>query len=86
MGQLFFHEESIYQNFKTLACTVRKIWHASDVILIFSKGHNSRKGDNSDKKKNNVCQLFFHEESIYSSLHNANISENEAKPVSDSVD
>ena len=29
----------------------------------FSKGHNSRKGDNSDKK--NVCQLFFHEESVY---------------------
>ena len=41
-----------------------KIWHASEFILIFSKGHNSRKGDNSVKKKN-VCQLFFHEESIY---------------------
>ena len=50
--------------FKTLECTVHKIWHASDFILIFSKGHNSRKGDNSDKKKN-VCQLFFHVESIY---------------------
>ena len=48
----------------TLASTVRKIWHASDFILIFLKGHNSRKKDNSDKKKN-VCQLFFHEESIY---------------------
>ena len=33
-------------------------------MLIFSKGHNSRKGDNSDKKKN-TGQLFFHEESIY---------------------
>ena len=31
----------------------------------FSKGHNSRKGDNSDKKKKNVCQLFFHEEPIF---------------------
>ena len=30
----------------------------------FFKGHNSRKGDNSDKKKN-TGQLFFHEESIY---------------------
>ena len=63
MGQLFFHEESVYEISKTLACTVRKIWHASGFIQIFSKGHNSRKGDNSDKKQN-VCQLFFHEESI----------------------
>ena len=30
----------------------------------FSKGLNSRKGDNSDKKKK-TCQLFFHEASIY---------------------
>ena len=43
---------------------VHKIWHASDFVVIFSKGHNSRKGDNSDKKKKG-CQLFFHEESIY---------------------
>ena len=50
--------------FQTLACTVHKIWHASEFVLIFSKGHNSRKGDNLDKKKN-VDQLFFHEESIY---------------------
>ena len=33
-------------------------------MLIFSKGHNSRKGGNSDKKKN-MGQLFFHEESMY---------------------
>ena len=45
--------------FQTLACTVHKIWLASDFIRIFSKGHNSRKGDNSDKKKN-VCLIFFH--------------------------
>ena len=50
--------------FQNLARTVHKIWHASDFILIFSKGHNSRKGDNLVKKKN-VCQLFFHEESKY---------------------
>ena len=29
---------------------VHNLWHASDFIPIFSKGHNSRKGDNSDKK------------------------------------
>ena len=44
-------------NFKTLACKVHKIWHASDFILIFSKGHNSRKGDNADKKKD-VSAIF----------------------------
>ena len=38
-------------NFTTTACTVPKIWHASDFILILSNEHNSRKGDNSDKKK-----------------------------------
>ena len=37
---------------------VHKIWHASDFILIFSKGHNSRKGDNSDKKKKYVSAIF----------------------------
>ena len=34
-----------------------------DVILIFSKGHYSRKGDNLDKKTN--VRFFFHEEAIY---------------------
>ena len=41
--------------FKTLACTVHKIWHASDFILIFSMGHNSRKGD---KEKKRVSAIF----------------------------
>ena len=45
-------------NFKTLACMVHKLWHASDFILIFSKGHNSRKGDNSGKKKRCVLAIF----------------------------
>ena len=44
--------------FQTLACTVRKIWHASDFIRIFSKGHYSRKGDNSDKKKKRASTIF----------------------------
>ena len=29
---------------------IRYGWHASDFILIFSKGHNSSKGDNLEKK------------------------------------
>ena len=36
---------------------VHKIWHELDFILIFSKGHNSTKGDNWDKKKD-VFQLL----------------------------
>ena len=48
-GQLFFHKESIYE--------ISKLTR-SDFILIFSKGHNSRKGDKSDKKKNRVSATF----------------------------
>ena len=29
-----------------------------DFIMIFSKGHNSRKRDNSDKKKQ-MCVIYF---------------------------
>ena len=36
---------------------VHKLWHASDFIPIFLKGHNSRKGDTSDKKK--TCVSYF---------------------------
>ena len=32
--------------------------------MSISKGHNSTKGDNS-ALKNNTCQLFFDDESIY---------------------
>ena len=59
----YFSMRNPYMKLKTLACTVRKIWNASDFIPIFSKVHNSRKGDNLHKKKY-VCQLFFHEELI----------------------
>ena len=50
-----------------LACTVHKIWHASDFILIFSKGHNSRKGENSDKKK---CVSYFSMRNPYMKFQN----------------
>ena len=55
-------------NFKTLACMIHKIWHASDFILIFSKGHNSRKGDNSDKKK--MCVSYFSMRKPYMKFQN----------------
>ena len=70
MSQLFCNEESIW-NFKTLACTVRKIWHASDFILIFSKGHNSRKGDNSEKKK--TCVNYFSMRNPYMKFQNSSM-------------
>ena len=47
-----------YMKFQNLACTFHKIWHASDFIRIFSKKHNSRNGDNSDKK-NKMCVKYF---------------------------
>ena len=54
----YFSMRNPYMKFKTWACTVHKIWHTSDFILIFSKGHNSRKGDNSDKKKLHLSSIF----------------------------
>ena len=33
MGQLFFHVDSIYENFKTLACMIHKKWHASKSVM-----------------------------------------------------
>ena len=53
-----------WPSFKPLAQILFEISCWQDFMLIFSKGHNSRKGDNWDKKKN-TGQLFFHEESIY---------------------
>ena len=47
---------------------VYKIWHASDFTLIFSTGHNSRKGDNSDKKK--MCISYFSMRNPYMKLQN----------------
>ena len=43
--------------------SMHKIWHASDFILIFSKGHNFRKGDNSGKKKR--VSAILHEDYTY---------------------
>ena len=50
--------------FQTLACTVHKIWHASDLNQILFEGAQ-HKEDNWSKKKN-VRRIFFEEESIYS--------------------
>ena len=48
-------------NIKALALTLFEISCTQDFQILFLKGHNSEKGNNSDMKKN-MDQLFFHEE------------------------
>ena len=48
-------------NIKALTQILFEISCTQDFQILFSKGHNSEKGDNSDLKKN-MGQLFFHEE------------------------
>ena len=49
---------------KALAQILFEISCTQDFQILFSKGHNSEKGYNSDMKKN-TGQLFFHEEYTY---------------------
>ena len=48
-------------NMKALALILFEISCTQDFQILFSKGNNSEKGHNSDKKKNTGL-LFFHEE------------------------
>ena len=52
-------------NMKALVQILFEIYCTQDFQILFSKGHNSEKGHNSDMKKKNTGQLFFHEEYIY---------------------
>ena len=61
---IFSSSHISWPSFKPLVQILFEISCLQDFILIFWNGHNSRKGDNSDKKKN-TGQLFFHVESIY---------------------
>ena len=49
---------------KALAQILFEISCTQDFQILFSKGHNSKKGHNSDMQKN-MGKLFFHEESEY---------------------
>ena len=51
------HMKAIAQILFEISCT-------QDFRILFSKGHNSEKGQNLGMKKN-TDQLFFHEESVY---------------------
>ena len=55
---------TIIPNMKALAQILFKISFTQDFQILFSKGHNSKKGCNLDMKKN-TSQLFFHEEYTY---------------------
>ena len=55
---------TIIPNLKALAQIFFEIFCTQDFQILFSKGHNSEKGHNSDNKKN-MGQLFFHEEYTY---------------------
>ena len=56
-------------SFKPLAQILFEISCWQDFILIFSKGHNSRKWDNSDKKKK-MCDKYFSMRNPYMKFQN----------------
>ena len=62
--EIFFSAPTSIQNMKALAQILFEISCTQDFQILFSKGHNSEKGHNLDKKKD-MGQLFFHEESVY---------------------
>ena len=61
---IFFSAPTSIPNRKALAQILFEISCTQDFQILFSKGHNSEKGHNSDMKKN-TGQLFFHKESVY---------------------
>ena len=52
---------------KALASILLEISCTQDFQILFSKGHNSKKGHNLAIQKN-MGQLFFHEECVYETL------------------
>ena len=61
---IYFSALTSIPNMKALAQILFEISCTQDFQILFSKGHNSEKGHNSDMKKN-TGQLFFHEECAY---------------------
>ena len=59
-------------NMKAIAQILFEISCTQDFQILFSKGHNSIKGHNSDMKKN-TGQLFFLEEFMHMKFQNASI-------------
>ena len=61
---IFFSAPTSIPNMKALAQILFEISCTQNFQILFSKGHNSKKGHNLDMKKN-MGQLFFHKESVY---------------------
>ena len=57
---------------KAPASILLEISCTQDFQILFSKGHNSKKGHNLAIQKN-TGQLFFHEECVYEIFQNASI-------------
>ena len=64
---IYFSAPTSVPNMKALALILFEISCTQDFQILFSKGHNSEKGRNSDMKKN-TGQLFYHEECVYEIL------------------
>ena len=60
---IFFSTPIGIPNMKALAKTLFEIFCTQDFQILFSKGHNSKRGHDSDMKKI-TGQLFLHEESV----------------------
>ena len=61
---IYFSAPISVPNMKALASILLEISCTQDFQILFSKGHNSKKGHNSAIQKN-TCQLFYHEECVY---------------------
>ena len=61
---IYFSAPTSIPNIKALAQILFEISCTQYFPILFSKGHNSEKGHNSDIKKN-TGKLFFHEECAY---------------------
>ena len=58
-------------NFKNLACTVHKIWHASDFILIFQRGITPER--EITWTRNKMCVSYFSMRNPYMKFQNPSV-------------
>ena len=61
---IYFSAPTSVSNMKALASILFEISCTQDFQILFSKGHNSKKGHNLAIQKN-TDQLFYHEEFVY---------------------
>ena len=64
----FFSASTSIQNMKTLAQVLFEISCTQDFQILFSKGHNSKKGHNLDMKK--IWVKYFFMRNLYMKFHN----------------